>query len=137
VTLVLDTGPVVAALNRSDPDHARCAALIEGGGDLVVPGAALVEIDYFLVMLGGVSAWEHFTQEIERGAYRVIHPTDAEIARAGRLERQYEDLGLGFVDASVIALCERLGEEKVATLDHRHFSVVRPSHCQFLTLLPT
>jgi predicted nucleic acid-binding protein len=41
------------------------------------------------------------------------------------------------VDASVIALCERLGETSVATLDHRHFTVVRPRHCPRLTLLPS
>ncbi|MFN2569475.1 MAG: hypothetical protein ABR564_07730 [Candidatus Dormibacteria bacterium] len=40
------------------------------------------------------------------------------------------------VDASVIALCERLGETKVATLDHRNFSLVPPHHCDNLELLP-
>jgi hypothetical protein len=34
------------------------------------------------------------------------------------------------------ATCERLGERKVATLDTRHFTVVRPSHCEALQLLP-
>jgi hypothetical protein len=54
--------------------------------------------------------------------------------RAAQLDVQYADLGLGFVDASVIATCETLGETKVATLDRRH--VVRPRHCDALTLLP-
>lgn len=57
---------------------------------------------------------------------------------SARLEEQYADLGLGFVDASVIALCERLGEPKVvATLDHRDFSVVVPRHVPALELLPS
>ena len=42
----------------------------------------------------------------------------------------------GVVDVSIIAKCETLGETKVATLDRRHFSVVRPRHCDALTLLP-
>ncbi|MGH8933182.1 MAG: hypothetical protein ACRDZO_21765 [Egibacteraceae bacterium] len=58
------------------------------------------------------------------------------MSRAAELETQYESLRLGFVDASVIALCERLGETKVATLDKRDFSVVRPRHCDSLRLLP-
>jgi predicted nucleic acid-binding protein len=136
MTLILDTGPVVAALNGSDQDHGRCAALITGTEDLVIPGAALVEIDYWLVKLGGAQVWEDFTSDIARGAYRVLHPDDADITRAAELERTYEDLDLGFVDASIVALCERLNEDKVATLDRRHFSVVRPSHCAHLTLLP-
>jgi hypothetical protein len=40
------------------------------------------------------------------------------------------------VDASVLALVERLGEDKLATLDHRHFSVIRPAHVEALALLP-
>ena len=56
--------------------------------------------------------------------------------RAAQLEREYADLDLGFVDASVISLCERLEEEKVATLDPRDFSLVRPRHCHALPLLP-
>jgi hypothetical protein len=48
----------------------------------------------------------------------------------------YADLGLGFVDAAVIAACERLGEPKVATLDRRDFSVIVPRHVPALELLP-
>ncbi|MDQ3092152.1 MAG: VapC toxin family PIN domain ribonuclease, partial [Actinomycetota bacterium] len=45
-------------------------------------------------------------------------------------------LPLGTVDASVVATAERLGIAEVATLDHRHLSVVRPRHVDALTLLP-
>ncbi|WP_255622594.1 hypothetical protein [Pseudonocardia sp. DSM 110487] len=49
---------------------------------------------------------------------------------------KYADLPLGTVDASVIALAERLNLPAVATLDHRHFGVVRPRHVEALALLP-
>lgn len=49
---------------------------------------------------------------------------------------EYADGDLGVVDASVLALAERLGEEKVATLDRRHFSVVRLGHVEALRLFP-
>jgi predicted nucleic acid-binding protein len=49
---------------------------------------------------------------------------------------RYRDLPLGMVDASVIALTERLGTDTVATLDHRHFEAVRPRHVQRLNLIP-
>lgn len=42
----------------------------------------------------------------------------------------------GVVDASVLALAERLGETKLATLDRRHFAAVRPLHTEALILLP-
>jgi hypothetical protein len=41
------------------------------------------------------------------------------------------------VDATVLAATEMLRETKLATLDHRHFHTVRPSHCDTLVLLPT
>ena len=49
---------------------------------------------------------------------------------------QYADLPLGLVDASVVALGEQLGVQEIATLDRRHFSVVRPHHVNAFTLLP-
>ena len=52
------------------------------------------------------------------------------------LVEAYADLRLGTVDASVIALAERLGLTSVATLDRRHFAVVRPIHVEAFTLLP-
>jgi len=48
----------------------------------------------------------------------------------------YADLRVGFVDAAVLAVTERLRETKLATLDHRHFSVMRPRHVDALELLP-
>jgi len=46
------------------------------------------------------------------------------------------DSDIGFVDAAVLAITERLNEPKVATLDHRHFSMMRPRHVEALRLLP-
>jgi predicted nucleic acid-binding protein len=136
VSLILDTGPIVAALNKADRDHIRCAALIEGAADLLIPSPVLVEVDYWLIKLAGPDVWSNFVADILRGAYGVVHPTESDIERAAELESDYPTLGLGFVDASVIAICERLGETRVATLDRRHYSVVRPRHCEHLSLLP-
>lgn len=136
MTLVLDTGPIVAALNRHDPDHKRCAELLDEADDRLIPSPVLVEVDYWLVKLAGPKVWSDFIADIADGAYRVVHPTDADLTRAAELETEYSDLDLGFVDASIVATCERLDETTVATLDRRHFSVVRPRHCSHLTLLP-
>lgn len=135
-SLILDTGPVVAALNASDPDHERCASLITRTADLILPGTVLVEVDYWLVKLAGPRVWSEFVADIVGGAYRVVHPTEADLIRAAELELAYEELRLGLVDASIVALCERLRERRLATLDRRHFSVVRPRHCPHLDLLP-
>jgi uncharacterized protein len=67
-----------------------------------------------------------------------LHAEPVEPSDRGRivdLVDQYEDLPLGAVDASVAA-CERVGAAALATLDRRHFAVVRPRHRDSLTLLP-
>ncbi len=57
-------------------------------------------------------------------------------ARIRELVEAYADLRLGSTDTSLIAIAERLGATRVATLDHRHFTVVRPSHCDALDIVP-
>ena len=128
MVLLLDTGPIVAALDEDDPEHDRCLALLAGGDDRLVPSPILAEVDYWLSKLGGLRAWADLAADISGGAYRLIHPSEADLIRAAELELVYADLKLGFVDASIIALAERLNETRIATLDRRHFSVVRPRH---------
>jgi predicted nucleic acid-binding protein len=52
------------------------------------------------------------------------------------LVRKYADLPLGAVDASVVAIAERLGVREIATLDRRHFSVARPRHAEVFSIVP-
>jgi len=60
----------------------------------------------------------------------------SDLDRMAELVEKYADFPLGLVDASVIAVAERLGADEIATLDRRHFSVVRPAHLRAFTLLP-
>jgi hypothetical protein len=91
----------------------------EVGEDLVVPVPVLVEVDYWLSKLFGPATWRSFVEDVERGAYRLHHLDERDLARAAELEHTYESLDLGLVDAAVIVACEGLGETKVATLDPR------------------
>jgi predicted nucleic acid-binding protein len=137
MALICDTGPLLAALDAADPDHERCAGLLrETSEDLVVPMLVLSELDYWCHERLGVQAWLIFLEDLLEGVYQPEPPTLRELARCHELQSTYADLRLGVVDASVIALVERLGESKVATLDHRHFATVRPAHVSALTLLP-
>jgi predicted nucleic acid-binding protein len=137
VALVLDTGPLLAALDAADPDHERCAALLsEAEEDLVVPMLVLAELDYWCHRRLGVDAWIVFLDDLLAGAYRVEAATAADLRRCRELQTMYDDQALGVVDASVLALLERLGEDRLATLDHRHFAMLRPAHVEALRLLP-
>ncbi len=101
-----------------------------------MPVLVLAELDYWCSRRLPPSAWLTFLDDVVAGAYRPEPPTSADLERALGLQTLYRDLGLGVVDATVIALAERLGEHRVATLDHRHFATVRPSHATSLTIVP-
>jgi uncharacterized protein len=134
VTLLLDTGPVVAAIDRSDNHHARCAALLESAeGPLLIPATVLVEVCWLVEERPDIEA--AFLEAIAAGEFEHVPLTAADIARMAELVRAYADLPLG-VDASLIAIAERLKLTDVATLDRRHFTIVRPKHARTLNLLP-
>lgn len=64
------------------------------------------------------------------------HCDASDYTRMAELVDTYGDLPLGTTDASAVAIAERLKLAEVATLDRRHFTVVRPAHVDTLTLLP-
>jgi predicted nucleic acid-binding protein len=65
----------------------------------------------------------------------MVETQRVDIERAGVLVQDYADLRLGLVDATLVAVAERLGVRTVATFDWRHLGVVRPRHGR-LTLVP-
>jgi predicted nucleic acid-binding protein len=135
VALIVDTGPLVALLDATDPDHERCAALLrETREPRIVPVCVLVEVEYLL--RPWPQALAALLADFETGAFELLDLPARWLLRSGELIERYRDLPLGLVDATVIAATEMLDETKVATLDHRHFSVVRPTHTPALELLP-
>ncbi len=137
MALVLDTGPIVAALDAGDEDHAACAGLFRLPRErLVTIAPVLVELDHLLTRQVGSDALPALLETVRRGELDVIDLGEKDYVRVQELMRTYADLRVGFVDAAVLAVVERLGEPKLATLDHRHFSVMRPRHVDALELLP-
>jgi predicted nucleic acid-binding protein len=136
VALILDTGPLVAALNARDPDHAACARLIaEAREPRIIPAPVLVEVEYHC-RPAGPAAFAGLLGDVVHGAYRIADLSAADLERVRELLHRYADHRLGFVDAAVLAIVERLGEQRLATLDHRHFAALRPRHVAALELLP-
>jgi len=135
---VLDTGVLLAALDSADPDHARCSSLLkETAEDLVVPALVLSELDYWCHERLTGEVWLAFLEDLLASVYIVESPTPEDLERCHELQTTYADMKVGVVDASVLALVERLRETKLATLDHRHFATMRTRHVPPLELLPT
>jgi uncharacterized protein len=103
---------------------------------LLVPALCVTEVSQVTVSRGGVRAELRFLEALAAGSLLVeqVHPAD--LPRVAELVAVYRDLPLGTVDASVVAAAERLGATEIATLDRRHFGVVRPVHVEAFGLLP-
>jgi len=103
---------------------------------MVLPAPIVAEVGYLLAAKAGARAEALFLRSLGDGDLVTVELTPADYTRMADLVEQYADLPLGTSDAAVIALADRLDVDGVATLDHRHFTVVRPRHVRAFTLLP-
>lgn len=132
---VVDSGPLLAAADEDEPDHARCLATLSRSDlRLVIPALIVAEVTYFVGRRLGARAEATFLRAFSHFDVEAPLPEDWE--RIGELVEQYADFPLGGTDASVVALAERLQTDVVITLDRRHFGAVRPRHVASFMLLP-
>lgn len=137
MALILDTNVLFAALDRRDQHHEACRDLIDDATELrVIPAPVLVEVDYFIRKWLRDVAHAAFLRDIVDGAFSVQELRREDYLRIREICATYADHDIGLVDAAVIAVAERLNEKKVATLDPRHFGMIRPRHVKTLQLLP-
>jgi hypothetical protein len=94
----------------------------------------LAEVEYML--RPWPEAFAALLADFARRGFELLELPLPWLLRAGELLERYRGLPLGLVDASVVAATEMLDEPKLATLDRRHFAVVRPAHRGSLALVP-
>jgi uncharacterized protein len=105
-------------------------------GPLIVPQLVITEVAYLLGTRLGPSVEVRLLGDFASGAF-IAEPIQAsDWLRIAELVSKYRDLPLGTVDAAVIASAERHGEKEIATLDRRHFAIVRPRHVDAFHVLP-
>ncbi|MEU6859675.1 PIN domain-containing protein [Glycomyces sp. NPDC046736] len=135
---MVDAGPLYAYIDADDRHHEACLDLLENHlGPLIVPTLVITEVAYLVATRLGTEAEVRFLGDLASGAFTVepVHPSDW--LRIAQLTSLYSNLPLGTVDASVVAAAERLNITTVATVDLRHFNVVRPKHCTHFDIRPT
>jgi predicted nucleic acid-binding protein len=122
VAVLIDTGILYAYYDRDDSWHKRTLTLfLSEQGALIVPAPVIPEVDHLLgarlgsaaraALYRGLSSADYFVADLPREGYK----------RVAELNRQFEDLSLGFVDASIVAISEALGLPRIATTDRRDF----------------
>lgn len=134
--IIADTGFVVAVVSKLDDSHAACVAIYTQFAEILLPQTVLAEVAYLIERESGSVAVAKFLMGIEKSRMRLIPITDDDVYRTAEILTQYADSRIDFVDATVMAVAERLQIEQVLTLDRRDFQIFRPKHCSSFTLLP-
>lgn len=134
--LIVDTSVLLAAVNVRESCHYPCAELLRSESVLFITAPVVTETSIMLNRRLGAAHEARFLFAIAAGSFQVVELNAADYRRTAELVAAYDDLNLGFVDASIVAVVERLGAIRIATLNHRDFTVVKPAHTKHFTLQP-
>ena len=133
--LLVDTGILFALADTSDAWHKRTRALLASLHDsLLVPVTVLPEVAYLLHQRIGPRAERAFVRSVADRELAVEDLRAHDWRRVEELMGEYESIGL--VDATMVAIAERLKLQTIATTDRRHFGMIKPKHVQRFTLVP-
>jgi predicted nucleic acid-binding protein len=133
--MLVDTGVLYALADRHDAWHARAVTWVKGlAAPLLVPVAVVPEVVYLLHTRLGAAAERAFVRSLVTREVDLEPLHDRDLKRASAVLETWPDIG--FVDASIVAMAERLKLRQLATTDRRHFAAIRPSHIAAFELLP-
>lgn len=126
MTVVVDTGPLLAAALKRDQAHELAAALIEfGGRDLLVPDPVVSECDSLLRRRDAPESARRLLEALVAGVWVRVPLTPSLFAQAVAIDAHYRDIGLGLVDSSVMAIASATGSA-ILTFDFRDFRAAPP-----------
>jgi uncharacterized protein len=136
--IIADTSGLYAIFNRRQSEYQAARAAVEhDGGPLLVSPLVLAELDNFILARLGRKAEEKVLTELRSAAYRLAPFTDDDFKLTSEVAMRYGDMELGLTDASIVVLAARHKTTTILSLDHKHFTAVRPlTDGASFTLLP-
>lgn len=135
-TVIADTGFVVALANRSDSKHQAVRTVYIQQQMILLPQTVLAEVAYLIGRESGIVTVASLLRGLPVSRFSLIALVEQDILRVAEILNQYADSRIDFVDATVMAVAERLNIVTVLTLDRRDFSLFRPRHCDIFNLIP-
>ena len=132
--VLVDTGPLVAIIDKSDAAHNDCTSVLRKLNDsMLTVWPVITEVMYLLedYPKGRETVWDLIQREIS-----IVELTDNDIPRIRELMRKYEDLPMDLADATIVRVAELMKIETVFTTDKRDFNIYRPQIVGKFKLLP-
>lgn len=135
--MIVDTGALLAFFDTDEPDHPAVSAVISDSSEpLVVSPYVVAEVDYLITTRLGVEPETIALRELAAGAWDLAAIDAADLTKIISVIERYNDQAIGVADASNVVLAERYKTTTIATLDHRHFDVLRPLTGGYFTVVP-
>jgi predicted nucleic acid-binding protein len=132
---IVDAGPLLASLDRKDPDHIGCAEVLRRRSiALVIPSLVIAEVAHFATVRHGPLVEAAFVRSL--ADLSIEAPEADDWPMIADLVERYRDFPLGTVDASIAVLADRLETDLIVTLDRRHFRAIQSPQGRRLRLLP-
>lgn len=125
--IIIDTNIIYALMDKSDKEHEKIKDFFRKSNDYlyILPSTTLIEICYLIRTKLSPHLEIKFLEEINRN-FNLEPIKDLDIIRIIEILKKYDTLNIGYVDASIVAIAERLKINKILTLDRKHFEVVAP-----------
>lgn len=135
--MIVDTSALLAYFDANEPRHADVARVIDSAdGPLVVSPYVIAELDYLVLTRHGTDAEVAVLEELASGAWELAEMTSARIRAATEIVHRYADQPIGLTDAANIVLASAYRTRQIATLDRRHFEVLRFDDHTAVEILP-
>ena len=132
---LVDAGPLVAAIDRSDPYHRACVSVLEKiAGPLGTVWPALAEAMYLLK--SSAEAQRALWDRVIDGGVVLMDLGVDDCARMRELMWKYRDLPMDLADAALVSVAERESIRRIVTIDRRDFEIYRPHGLGSFEILP-
>jgi uncharacterized protein len=132
--VLVDAGPLVAILDRADPQHEACVTTLKTlRTTLVTVWPAFTEAMYLLG--GSWLAQKALWSRLETEALALAPLDERDAPRMRELMDKYRDLPMDLADAALVRVAERDALTTIFTLDRRHFSIYRPGRRRRFSVL--
>jgi predicted nucleic acid-binding protein len=132
---IIDTGPWVALIDRSESRHAECVKwLREFSGRLYSTEAVLTEVLYLLNF--SITAQCAALDFVLKSVVDIVPANTKSLKKAKNLMKKYADLPMDFADATIVCLAAETGMQNVVTFDRKDFTIYKLPKKQSFMLMP-
>ena len=133
--VLMDTGPWVALIDRSEGRHRECIEWLKNfKGNILSSEAVLTEVLYLLNF--SARAQSAAIDFVLKEAVILVPSSPETLRKAKRLMEKYKDVPMDYADATLVCIAEDLSITHVVTFDAKDFGIYRLSSKQSFIILP-